>query len=153
MTTSSANTAKLAELYKQDFCLWAERTALLLKNGHFSELDLAHLIDEVEDMSSSQKRVLLSNLRVLLLHLLKYRYQPAKRSSSWLSTIVEHRLRLEDDLEESPSLKVYWQENFPRTYQKARRQAAVETGLPLATFPKQCPFAQADGLNTAWLPA
>ncbi|MBE9111491.1 DUF29 domain-containing protein [Nodosilinea sp. LEGE 07298] len=152
MTTSSASTAKLSELYEQDFCLWAEEIALLLKTGHFSALDLAHLIDEVEDMSSSQKRALLSNLRVLLLHLLKYHYQPEKRSSSWLSTIVEHRLRLEDDLEESPSLKVYCQENFPRAYQKARRQAAVETGLSLATFPEQCPFAQEDVLNTVWLP-
>ncbi|MGB6015869.1 MAG: DUF29 domain-containing protein, partial [Nodosilinea sp.] len=89
MATSSADTAKLSELYEQDFCLWVERTALLLKNGHFSALDLAHLIDEVEDMSSSQMRALLSNLRVLLLHLLKYHYQPEKRSPSWLSTIVE----------------------------------------------------------------
>lgn len=152
MVTSSPGAAKLSELYEQDFCLWAERTALLLKNGQFSALDLAHLIDEVEDMSSSQKRALLSNLRVLLLHLLKYRYQPEKRSSSWLSTIVEHRLRLEDALEESPSLTVYWEENFSRAYQKASRQAAVETGLPLETFPEQCPFNPADALNTAWLP-
>lgn len=92
MTSSPTAPAGLAELYEQDFCLWAEATALLLKDGQFSVLDLAHLIEEIEDMGGSQKRAVLSNLRVLLLHLLKYKYQAAKRSQSWLNTIVEHRL-------------------------------------------------------------
>ncbi|PZO43979.1 MAG: DUF29 domain-containing protein [Shackletoniella antarctica] len=152
MTSSPTVPDGLAELYEQDFCLWAEATALLLKDGRFSALDLAHLIEEIEDMSGSQKRAVFSNLRVLLLHLLKYKYQADKRSQSWLSTIVEHRLRIEDDLDASPSLKAYLRGNVPKAYQKARKQAAIETGLPMDTFPKQCPFTQADVVNLDWLP-
>ncbi len=152
MTPAHSPKALLAELYDQDFCQWAEQTARLLKDGNFAALDLAHLIEEVDDMSGSQKRALLSNLRVLLMHLLKYRYQPDRRSSSWRSTIIEHRLRLEDALEESPSLRPYLLENFDRTYQKARKQAALETEQPISSFPSQCPFTPDMVLDDQWLP-
>jgi inactivated superfamily I helicase len=144
--------SQLAELYQQDYCLWAEQTAQRLKEGDFSVLDLASLIEEVEGMSGSQKRALLSNLRVLLMHLLKYQYQPEQRLPSWRSTIIEHRLRLADAFEESPSLKAYFLDNFDKTYQKTRKQAALETELLLATFPQHYPFSADLVLNLDWLP-
>jgi hypothetical protein len=152
MASTQVPKSQLAELYQQDFCLWAEQTAQRLKEGNFSVLDLASLIEEVEDISGSQKQALLSNLRVLLMHLLKHQYQPDKRSPSWCSTIIEHRLGLANAFEESPSLKTYFLENFDKTYQKARMQAALETELPLATFPQHCPFNADLVLNLDWLP-
>jgi hypothetical protein len=152
MTPAQRPQLSLAALYEQDFCRWADQTAQLLREGNFADLDLAHLLEEIEDMSGSQKRALLNNLRVLLMHLLKYQYQPDRRSPSWRSTIIEHRLRLEDALEESPSLRPYLLENVERTYQKARKQAAVETDLAIATFPSPCPYAVDQVLNDQWLP-
>jgi len=127
-------------LYDRDFCLWAEVAAQLLREGKFTELDLENLIEEVEDMSGSQKRAFASNLRVLLMHLLKCKYQPRRRSRSWELTIIEHRIRLDDALTESPSLQQYFLEVFDKTYQKARNQAVRETKLAIETFPPQCPF-------------
>jgi predicted DNA-binding ribbon-helix-helix protein len=142
---------KVSELYEQDFCLWAEQIAQLLRSGHFSEIDLENLIDEVQDMSRSQKRALLSNLRVIILHLLKYKYQPDNRSNSWLSSIREHRTRIEDSFRDSPSLRVYIQEMFTICYENARKQAVDETSLPLDVFPEQAPFTLSECLNEDFL--
>jgi hypothetical protein len=152
MTPAQVRQAQLSELYEQDFCQWAEQMAQLLREGNFAELDLDNLIEEVEDMSSSQKRALLSNLRVLLMHLLKYRYQPEKRSPSWRNSIIEHRLRIQEAFEDSPSLKPHFLENFDKVYQKARKQAALETELPIQTFPDDCPFAWELVLDDDWMP-
>jgi len=152
MTPAQVQQNQLKELYESDFCLWAEHMAQLLRDGRFAELDLDNLVEEVEDMSGSQKRALLSNLRILLLHLLKYRYQPTKRTQSWRSSIIEHRLRIQEAFEESPSLKPYFLESFDKAYQKARKQASLETELPIQTFPQECPFPQKSVLADEWLP-
>ena len=152
MTPAQVQQNQLKELYERDFCRWAEQMARLLREGKFVELDLDNLIEEVEDMSGSQKRALLSNLRVLLLHLLKYKYQPTKRTQSWRSSIIEHRLRIQENFEESPSLKLYFSENFDKAYQKIRKQAALETELPIQTFPQECPFPKESVLADEWMP-
>jgi hypothetical protein len=130
----------LSCLYEEDFFLWLETTALLLKEGKFNELDIANLVEEIESMGRSEKRSITSNLDVLLMHLLKYKYQPQKLTNSWLLTIYEHRKRVIQALEESPSLKRYYQEKFLSCYQEARKKASLETGLKIATFPEDCPF-------------
>jgi hypothetical protein len=84
--------------------------------------------------------------------LLKYKYQPNKRSNSWLLTIDEHRDRLSEDFLYSPSLRRYSEEICDEAYQKARKKAAIETGLTLDTFPCECPFTQEEILNPDYLP-
>lgn len=84
----------LSALYKQDYYLWLETTANLLQEGQLSAIDVANLLEEIADMVRSEKRAVYSNLKILLLHLLKYKYQPDKRSNSWTASIVEHQQRL-----------------------------------------------------------
>ncbi|MEO1447163.1 MAG: DUF29 domain-containing protein, partial [Cyanobacteria bacterium J06635_11] len=93
--------------YDQDYVLWLDTTAALLRQGNFAAIDLENLLEELESMGRSEKRALESNLVVVLQHLLKYQYQPDKRTKSWLLSIAEHRRRLRNDLEASPSLKRY----------------------------------------------
>jgi hypothetical protein len=143
---------KHSELYDRDYNLWLEITIGQLRDRQFEEIDLLNLIEELEGMSRSEKRAVYSNLKILLMHLLKYRYQPTKRSNSWRSTIREHRQRLKRAFEESPSLKNYFNENFPDCYQNARELAADETGLALEAFPMDCPFSQPEILDTEYLP-
>jgi Domain of unknown function DUF29 len=152
MTASQTNGTETNTLYSQDFCLWAEQTVRLLQLRRYSELDLENLIDEVEDMSRSEKRALLSNARVVLMRLLKYQYQPEKGSNSWLSPIREHRIRLRDLFQDSPSLRGYYREMFEACYQDARKQAADETGLPVNTFPPMSPFTVDECLDEDFLP-
>ncbi|MBC1237839.1 DUF29 domain-containing protein [Nostoc sp. 2RC] len=141
-----------SDLYEQDFYLWIQTTVELLKQKNFTQLDLENLIEEIETMGRSEKKALRSNLEVVLMHLLKYRYQPEKRSGSWQATIREHRKRLRETLEESPSLKLYFDEVFGECYNHARLLAADETELAVATFPEKSPFIPEQILNPAFLP-
>lgn len=86
------------------------------------------------------------------MHLLKYKYQPEKRSKSWLSTIFEHRRRLNKHFQDSPSLKKYFLKTFAECYQDARQQASIETGLELNIFPVESPFNTDECLNQDFLP-
>ncbi|MGB2925041.1 MAG: DUF29 domain-containing protein [Limnothrix sp.] len=146
MQTSSL-VGKAKELYEKDFYLWIQQTSQNLSSKNFNDLDLENLIEEIEAMGRSEKTALASNLRILLMHLLKYKYQPEKRSNSWQYTIFEHRNRIQDIFESSPSLKRYYEEIFEKSYQKARQAASIGTGLPLSQFPEICPFTQAEILE------
>jgi hypothetical protein len=137
-------------LYEQDFYLWIETTAQQLKEGKFNEVDLTNLIEEIESMGRSEKRELKSRLIVLLMHLLKWQYQPEKRSESWRSTISEQRICIEGLLEDSPSLKPLISEVFDDCYQKARLKAADETGIKLNFFPKESPFSLEETLQASF---
>lgn len=137
-------------LYEQDFYMWIETTAQQLKEGKFDEVDLTNLIEEIESMGRSEKRELKSRLIVLLMHLLKWQYQPEKRSESWRSTISEQRICIEGLLEDSPSLKPLIVEVFDDCYQKARLKAADETGIKLNFFPKESPFSLEETLQVSF---
>lgn len=142
----------ISYLYEEDFFLWLETTAQLLKEGKLNELDIANLLEEIEGMARSEKRSVSSNLEILLMHLLKYKYQPKKLNNSWRLTIYEHRERIIESLEESPSLKRFFQEKFLVCYQKARKKASIETGLEIGTFPENCPFELESILDSDYLP-
>lgn len=131
---------ELKEIYEQDFNQWLKITANLLQQKKFKEIDLDNLIIELESMGKSNKRELISRLIILIMHLLKWKYQPQKQSKSWLSTINEQRLQLELILEQNPSLKREIEQIITQRYEKARKMASQETRLGLQLFPSENPF-------------
>lgn len=139
-------------LYDRDYYQWLTETAYLLSEGRLSEMDVPNLLDEIEAMGKSQKRAISSYLRVLLLHLLKWKYQPEKRTGSWRSSIRNARIAIAERMEESPSLKSYPETVLAQCYRTARANAADETGLPLATFPETSPFSLEESLSEDFLP-
>ena len=143
---------KLSQLYETDFNLWLEQTVNHLKKGNLQALDLDNLIEEISDMGRNNRREVFSRLKVLLIHLLKWQYQPEKRTNSWINTIDEQREQLELILRDSPSLKPYLADIFAECYQKAVRGMVNETNLPKETFPIDCPFSQEQVLNWDYLP-
>jgi hypothetical protein len=153
LITEDLQTANdLTQLYDRDFNLWIVATTELLREGRLAALDVANLLEEIETMGRSEKAALKSNLVVVLWHLLKWKYQPEKRSTSWELSIAEHRRRLRDAFEDSPSLKPYCEECFDQCYQDARRQARIETKLAIATFPETSPFTPEQSLDQDFLP-
>ena len=139
-------------LYETDFNLWIEQTVKQLKNGQIQDLDIENLIEEVQSMGSNDKREIKSRLIVLIMHLLKYKYQPKKKTKSWTSTIITQRNELELVLEDSPSLNLFLKEKISECYQKARKNAARETKLPLTTFPLECPFTPEQIIDSDYFP-
>ena len=140
------------DLYERDFCLWVERSLHLLREGNLRDLDLENLLEEIADMSNSQKQALESNLKIILMHLLKYKYQTDKRTNSWRYTIVEHRQRIRKAFKNSPSLKRHFLEEFADVYLDARQLASVETNIFIDTFPVTSPFTVSQVLDEDYLP-
>ena len=132
-----------AVLHSQDFYAWTQQQAQLLKSGQLFELDIEHLVEELESMSATERRELISRLEILLMHLLKWQFQPAFQGRIWVLTIEEQRLKLNDHLDENPSLKnpQFLQESIERAYRRALVAAEKETGLASKTFPKSCPYS------------
>ncbi|MGA1603810.1 MAG: DUF29 domain-containing protein [Prochlorothrix sp.] len=158
MNPSSVN---WSELYEQDYYAWLQRMTEQINNSQSTlrglnrDLDWTHLLEELEDLSKRQRRELLNRLRVLLMHLLKWKYQPSElpyRGQGWLSTIVEQRSQLEGLLEDSPSLRLILEEDWTIVYERAVRDACKETGLAPDVFPKSCPFEIVEILNPNFLP-
>jgi len=129
-----------ARLYETDFYGWIQNQAGVLRAGNFASLDLDNLIEEIESMGKSHQRALESRLEVLLIHLLKWQFQPERKSPSWEHTINEQRDRLTDHLLENPSLKPKTPEAQVKAYRYAIKGASRETGLPVSIFPPQCPW-------------
>lgn len=138
--------------YAADYFAWVQDQVAALKAGEFQQLDLENLAEELGDLGNSTKREISSRLKVLLIHLLKWRFQPARRSTSWKATIVEQRNEILDELAGSPSLKSYPAEILARQYATARLKASAETRLPENVFPQDCPFAIAAILDPAFYP-
>lgn len=143
---------KLSVSYDEDFNRWVEQTIDLLKARRFEELDIDNLIDELEGMSKRDRREILSRLKVLLMHLLKWQYQPSQRSASWETTIRNNREEVAQILQDSPSLNTYPALVLAQAYRSARQNAASETGLPIATFPEDCSFTIASILDNDFSP-
>jgi hypothetical protein len=131
-------------LYEQDYGLWAEQMADLIASGHFGELDIENLVEEVRDLSKRERDRLLSSLRLIVHHLLKWDHQPQKRSRSWSGTIQRERANISLYLEDSPSLKRYLVDEWlHKIYVVACADAFKETGLQ---FPEVCPYEIKDVL-------
>ena len=138
--------------YDRDFQLWLEQQTDLLRQRRFDELDLDNLIEEIDAIARRDKREVESRLIVLLIHLLKYRYQAQKQSRSWLGTMDEQRLELELVFRDSPSLRAYAASVLASSYAKARKRAVKETRLGIERFPATCPYSLSQILDEDFFP-
>ena len=141
-------------LYDTDFYAWTQEQAALLREGAVAELDLVNLAEEIESLGQRDRRTLGSHLRTLMLHLLKWQYQPSGRLTghAWRSSIRTARIEITVLLEDSPSLGGAVPGLIARWYPNARLDAADETGLPLTTFPEACPWSVAQVLDDDFYP-
>lgn len=138
--------------YDQDLYTWALEQAALLRARKFDQIDLEHIIEEIEDMSKSEKRALQSFLETLLMHLLKWQYQPAFQGPSWKFTIIEQRRRIQEHLQENPGLKNKLPDLIKTAYSYAFTGAIRETGLALDSFPEICPWTYEKFMDAEFWP-
>jgi Domain of unknown function DUF29 len=118
------------QLYERDFNVWRETMIKKIKQQDFNDIDWEHLLLELEDMGKSEKRSFLSNLTILIAHLLKLTVQadaPEMMKGIWYSSVTEHRFRVRKDLEENPSFKNYLHEVIFIAYADARKLAIKES--------------------------
>jgi hypothetical protein len=142
---------RVQEKYEKDFYAWAIHNAKLLREGKLTEVDIEHVAEEIECMGKSERREMVNRLAILLVHLLKWKYQPARQSRSWQLTIKEQRLQLANLLKDSPSLKNELESKIEEAYEQAIIIAERETALE-KTFPKKCPFIMKQILTQTYFP-
>jgi hypothetical protein len=139
-------------LYDRDFYTWAVEQGSLLRSRRFSELDLENLIDEVEALARGEVSELDNRYATLLLHLLKWQFQPDQRSNSWSAAIRRSRIRIEKILDRSPGLKPRRQELYEDAYPEAREGAAAEANLPSEHFPAHNPYTLEQAMDPGFWP-
>ena len=146
---------RASDLYKEDYYVWAERQAALLRLRRFEELDLEHLVEEVEDLAALPKSSVYNNARVVIEHLLKLQHSPAREPRRlWEASVFEHRSRIEFDL--TPRLRQLLQADLARVYGIARRNAAAALSrhsehASADSLPAECPYSLEQILGD-WLP-
>jgi hypothetical protein len=138
--------------YEQDLIAWAMKNAALLRTGRFEQIDATHIAEELEDLGKSERRALGSHLRNLVMHLLKWEFQPERRRGSWRSSIDNARAEIAEIVEDSPSLEPFAKERLEKDYALARKNAISETGLPSEVFPTPCPYTIDQVLSDAFWP-
>jgi hypothetical protein len=140
--------------YEQDILLWSQQQAQLLREGRFSELDIEHLADEIEDVGKTEKRELSNRCGVLIAHLLKWIVQADKRTNSWRATIRDQRERIDLLVKEAPSLKSVMRDPDWRrgAWLDAREQARRETKLRETQIPKEPPFTLEQAIDPDFWP-
>jgi hypothetical protein len=145
--------------YKVDFHAWALHNAQLLRQGQLSEIDCEHIAEELESTGKSQRQEIVSRLKILLGHLLKWAYQfnqiTAKwpwEGGSWRGTIREQRMRINDLIQDNPSLKPYLPNAIRLAYPEAIELASEDTGFLASTFPEICPYTPECILDRQFFP-
>jgi hypothetical protein len=142
-------------LYDTDFYRWTQAQAEAVRGKLWAALDLEHLAEEIEDLGKSDRRALENHLKNLLLHNLKWAYQPqerARRGRGWQTSMDNARDAMDQVLRDSPSLRGKLDAALAWAYPRARRSAQKQTGLPLATFPERCPWNLGQLLDEDFLP-
>jgi hypothetical protein len=129
-----------ATLYETDFATWAHDQAEHLRAKRLQQLDYDHLAEEIEGLAARDRRALERHLRNLILHCLKWAYQPqerARRGRSWQTSMDNARDAIAQLLRDNPSMHGTLDAAMAWAYPRARRTAQKQTGLPLTTFPEQ----------------
>ena len=138
--------------YDEDFVLWSEHQAALIRAGRFELVDWDNVAEEIESLGKRDLRQVSNRLAILLLHLLKWQFQPSGRSTSWRATIRTQRGRILRVLKDSPSLLQHVDAEVRDVYPRAREDAADETGLIIDRFRVTCPYSAAELLDDAFWP-
>jgi hypothetical protein len=147
--------AKPSALYERDAYAWSKEQAELLRARSFTELDLEHIIEEIEDVGGSLYREVRSRLRTIMEHLLKLEHSPAiEPRAGWESTIRRARADIADDL--TPSLRPRVEQNLARFYEVARAEASASLrdhgeDAAAGALPQTCPYTL-DQITGDWLP-
>ena len=142
----------MTTLYETDFYAWTQRQSALLRQEEFAEVDWRNLIEEIESLGRHQQNELRSRLEVLIMHLLKWQWQPEHQSRSWRSTINVQRRDLDRLLDENPSLRSRLPDLLPKAYRRACKDAFDEMGLLRWRFPAESPYTIDQILDEAFWP-
>ena len=127
---------------------WLEEQIKLLNQRKFEYLDVDNLIEELKALGRAEKSAIKSLVYQIILHLLLIDYWQEESEYSrnhWLAEVDAFQLQLEDKL--TTNLTIFAQDNLPRLYAKARKNAVRKSRLSTDRFPVTCPYTLEDIQN------
>jgi len=142
---------KASNLYEEDFYVWTEAQAKLLRERRFEAVDLDHLIEEVEGLGRAERSRVLNTASVIVEHLLKLEHSPAQEPrNAWRASVREHRRRL------TPRLRRILAAELGALYGEVRDDTAAllrDHGEHAAAdaLPARCPYTL-DQITGDWWP-
>jgi hypothetical protein len=137
--------------YENDLYQWTKAQGDALRRRAANEIDWDNVAEEIESLGRSERREIRSRLENLLIHLLKWHYQPERRSNSWEASIDEARRRIEDVFADNPSLRAVPVEVLAGAYRLAVLSKAIRR-LELERLPSACPWKIEQVLSSDFLP-
>jgi hypothetical protein len=138
--------------HDEDLYGWAINTASLLKQQKYHEVDMNSIIEELEEMSRSEKRELINRLAQLIFHLLKWQFQPDFRGRSWEGSIDNQREEILLILIDSPGLNTKITEIINIAFKKSLLLIKKETPIDLKILPQECPYTFEQLVNEEFYP-
>ena len=124
---------QLKKLYHQDLNLWRQEVINAIKNKQLEDMDWDNLIDEINDMTASERRALRSYTKRLIEHILKLKYWYSEKQYNqrgWKKEVVNFREEIKSILDESPSLNNYLEQNYLNWYKKSVKAMREEFAIP-----------------------
>jgi hypothetical protein len=120
-------------LYDEDFLAWSQQQVEALREvaraGSNQRLDCANLAEEIEGLGISQQSALGSQIKRIVLHLLKLQYSPALNPRhGWENSVIDARDRVDDLIKRSPSLRGDVPDEIREQSPRAARMAIRELG-------------------------
>ena len=155
MATRVQAPARPEQDYDRDVYAWSKAQADLLRARRFDEVDLEHLIEEIEDVGASLGRSVRNRMITIIEHLLKLQHAPATDPRpGWRQTVRTQRVKLRRAL--TPTLRRELETELPALYADARDLAAgvlTDHGETAAAeqLPATCPY-DLDRITGGWLP-
>ncbi|NET60224.1 MAG: DUF29 domain-containing protein [Symploca sp. SIO2E6] len=144
--------SELYSLYEVDNEKWLAQTIKLIKGKKLGDLDLEHLIEELEAVSRRDKFTVESLLEQIIRHLLLLQYWQEEyeyNANHWQAEIMSFRTQLGDYL--TQNLRNHLQKNQAKVYQKALKYVKKKTGM-MIYFPEDNPYTLEQLLSQDWLP-
>jgi hypothetical protein len=141
--------------YEEDHYGWLQAMIALLKERRMDEVDIDHIVEDLEDMARSDARELISRLAVLIAHLLKWQYQPKRTETnerSWGGTIREQRSKIKRLLKENPGLKPFIPRSLEGAFEDSICIIQKETLISLKILPAQCPWTFDQIMDESFFP-
>ncbi|HJU12403.1 MAG TPA: DUF29 domain-containing protein [Candidatus Binataceae bacterium] len=139
----------------QDLNAWLMSQAAAVRERDYEAIDWDNLAEEIEAMARSERREVKNRLTIILIHLLKLKFErdQTRRRHGWRSSVIEQRRQIANTLEVSPGLfQGKREEVLVKAYGDARRDAALESQLPTTTFPEECPWLYEQVMDTEFFP-
>jgi hypothetical protein len=144
--------------YDDDFYAWTQYQAGVLRSMPCDDnrFDRDHVAEEIEDLGKNTRDAVRSQVRRILVHLLKLAYSPAgDPRRGWRGSIIDARAELADKL--SPTLRQDLSDALSKIHAAARKRVASDLqdhGEQEAAvlLPAECPYTLDRILEDDWYP-